>query len=234
MSTAGARPPLVHIGLTKGALTWHFRCGGAFASGRRDGPRKVEANRELEQFLRGVATRAFRIARLSLRQDADAFDAVQADQIRRYALAENLKRQALDTRSLEEAWRKVPQQERTNRRVAAAAAQCFISLGGCLKAHLIIEEALAEEWDSELVALYAECDGGDTVSRIERAEAWLKNHPDDGTLLFTWIFSKAQGGAGTWSLYGSDGASSTLYNSGTYTLSGQAASKAGTKDVTAR
>ena len=61
----------------------------------------------------------------------NAFDAVQADQIRRYALAENLKRQALDSRSLEEAWRKVPQQERTNRRVAAAAAQCFISLGGC-------------------------------------------------------------------------------------------------------
>ena len=115
----------------------------------------------------------------------DAFDTVQADQIRRYALAENLKRQALDTRSLEEAWRKVPQQEKTNRRVAAAAAQCFISLGGCLKAHLIIEETLAEEWDSELVALYAECDGGDTVSRIERAEAWLKNHTDDGTLLLT-------------------------------------------------
>jgi len=115
----------------------------------------------------------------------DAFDAVQADQIRRYALAENLKRQALDTRTLEEAWRKVPQQERTNRRVAAAAAQCFISLGGCLKAHLIIEEALAEEWDSELVVLYAECDGGDSVARIERAEAWLKKHPDDATLLLT-------------------------------------------------
>ncbi len=115
----------------------------------------------------------------------DAFDAVQADQIRRYALAENLKRHALDTRSLEEAWRKVPQQEKTNRRVAAAAAQCFTSLGGCLKAHLIIEEALAEEWDSELVALYAECDGGDTVARIERAEAWLKKHPDDATLLLT-------------------------------------------------
>lgn len=115
----------------------------------------------------------------------DAFDAVQADQIRRYALAENLKRQARDSRSLEEAWRKVPQQERTNRRVAAAAAQCFISFGGCLEAHLIIEEALAEEWDSELVALYAECDGGDTVARIERAEAWLKTHPDDAALLLT-------------------------------------------------
>ncbi len=114
-----------------------------------------------------------------------AFETVQADQIRRYALAENLKRQALDSRSLEDAWRKVPAQEKTNRRVATAAAQCFIALGGCLKAHLIIEEALAQEWDSELVGLYAECDGGDTVARIERAESWLKQHPDDGMLLLT-------------------------------------------------
>jgi HemY protein len=113
------------------------------------------------------------------------FDATQAGQIRRYALAEDLKRKALDTRALEEAWRKVPQEERTNRRVAAAAAQCFISLGGCTRAHGIIEAALAAEWDTELVSLYAECDGGDTVARIERAEGWLKQHPEDAALLLT-------------------------------------------------
>jgi HemY protein len=115
----------------------------------------------------------------------DVFDAVQAGHIRHYALAEHVKRQALDTRILEDAWRKVPQQERKNRRVAAAAAQSFISLGGCAQAHQIIEEALAEEWDSELVALYAECDGGDTLARIERAESWLRTHADDATLLLT-------------------------------------------------
>jgi HemY protein len=115
----------------------------------------------------------------------NVFDAVQAEQVRHYALAENLKRKALDSRALEDAWRKVPAQDKTSRRVAMAAAQCFISLGGCVKAHGIVEEALAQEWDSELVGLYAECDGGDTVARIERAEAWLKQHPDDATLLLT-------------------------------------------------
>ena len=79
----------------------------------------------------------------------------------------------------------VPQEDRTNRRVAAAAAQCFIALGGCARAHGIIEEALAAEWDTELVGLYAECDGGDTVARIERAEGWLKQHPEDAVLLLT-------------------------------------------------
>ena len=113
------------------------------------------------------------------------FDATQAGQIRHYALAEDLKRKALDTRALEEAWRKVPQEERTNRRVAVAAAQCFIALGGCARAHGIIEAALAAEWDTELVGLYAECDGGDTVARIERAEGWLKQHAEDATLLLT-------------------------------------------------
>jgi HemY protein len=124
------------------------------------------------------------------------FDATQAEQIRRYALAEDLKRKALDSGALEEAWRKVPQEDRVSRRVAAAAAQCFIALGGCARAHRIIEEALAAEWDAELVGLYAECDGADTVPRIERAEAWLKQHPDDATLLLT--LGKLCAQAGLW------------------------------------
>ena len=113
------------------------------------------------------------------------FDPTQARQVRRYALAEALKRKALDTRALEDAWRKVPQEDRVNHRVAAAAAQCFIALGGCARAHGIVEEALAAEWDTELVGLYAECDGGDTLARIERAEGWLRQHREDAALLLT-------------------------------------------------
>ena len=39
--------------------------------------------------------------------------------------------------------------------------------------------------DSEIVALYAECDGGDALRRIERAESWLKSYPRDAVLLLT-------------------------------------------------
>ena len=115
----------------------------------------------------------------------NAFEATQAERLRRVALAENLKRKSLDTRTLEEAWSRVSAAERADRRIAAAAAQCFIALGGCDKAHRIIEDALQADWDSELIGLYAECEGGDTVKRIERAEAWLKRHPDDAALLLT-------------------------------------------------
>lgn len=115
----------------------------------------------------------------------NVFDATQAAQVRRSALAENLKRKALDRRALEEAWEQVPAGDRRDRRVATAAAHAFIALGGCDKAHRIIEEALEAEWESDLVNLYAECEGGDVVKRIERAEGWLKQHPSDAALLLT-------------------------------------------------
>jgi len=113
------------------------------------------------------------------------FDAEQAEQIRVRAQVENLKRKALDGRALAEAWHKVPPRQRKDTRVAAAAAQCFIALGACAKAHEIIEQSLAENWDSALVGLYAECENGDTLRRIERAETWLQGQPRDAVLLLT-------------------------------------------------
>lgn len=115
----------------------------------------------------------------------NVFDATQAGEVRRHALVESLKRKTLDADALEEAWGRVGASERKERRIAAAAAQCFIALGGCERAHGIIEEALEAGWDSDLVALYAECGGGDALRRIERAEGWLKRHPDDAALLLT-------------------------------------------------
>jgi HemY protein len=61
----------------------------------------------------------------------------------------------------------------------------FHRAGWLRQAHRIIEQALDANWDSELVGLYAECDGGDTVARIERAEVWLRAHPRDAALLLT-------------------------------------------------
>ena len=124
------------------------------------------------------------------------FDPAQADQMRRYALAENLKRKATDARALADAWDKVPAAERGERRVALAAARGFIALGSCDRAHRIIEQAVGANWDSELVGLYAECEGNDTVRRIERAEEWLVSHPRDAVLLLT--LGRLCAGQGLW------------------------------------
>jgi HemY protein len=115
----------------------------------------------------------------------NAFDTGQAEQIRRHALAESLKRKLLDSHALEDAWNRMAAADRSDRRVAAAAAQCFIALGGSEQAHRIIEQALEAEWDGELVRLYAESGAGNAVARIERAETWLRSHPRDAALLLT-------------------------------------------------
>jgi len=111
------------------------------------------------------------------------FDAAQAGQLRSYAYTENLQRQALDRRALEECWQKIPAREKRDAKVAAAAAQCFAALGDCAQANQIIEQALEAEWNSDLVALYADCAGLDAVRQIERAEYWLKANPRDAVLL---------------------------------------------------
>jgi HemY protein len=110
-------------------------------------------------------------------------DPAVLEQLRRYALTENLKRKALDARSLREYWDKLPTADRQDTRVAAAAAQCFIALGGCSEAHGIIEESLAKTWDSTLLPLYVECLPRDARKHLERAEEWLKQHPGDPVLL---------------------------------------------------
>jgi HemY protein len=113
----------------------------------------------------------------------NVFDATHAAQVRRHALVEQLRRSASEAGALEAAWEKIAAADRTDRRVAAAAAQGFIALNLCDRARRILEDALESEWDSDLVSLYAECEGGDTVKRIERAEDWLKAHPRDAGLL---------------------------------------------------
>jgi HemY protein len=111
------------------------------------------------------------------------YDATQAGQLRRFAHAENLKRKGLDKRALEECWQKIPSDQKRDAKIAAAAAQCFMTLGSCVQANQIIEQALESEWDSDLVALYAECVSPEVIRQIERAEKWLTRNPRDAVLL---------------------------------------------------
>ena len=113
------------------------------------------------------------------------FDAEQAAKLRTHAIAESVRRKALDTHALDEAWRKVPDSQKRETPVAVAAAQCYIAAGRRGEAQQVIEQSLEQTWESELVALYAECAGADSVKQIERAEAWLEEHPGDAALLLT-------------------------------------------------
>lgn len=111
------------------------------------------------------------------------FDAAQGGKLRTHALAESLKRKGADAAALDEAWKKIPEVHKRETPVATAAAQCYIALGRNADAQAIIEASLESAWASELVALYPDTSGRDTVRRIERAERWLERQPGDAALL---------------------------------------------------
>lgn len=113
----------------------------------------------------------------------DVFSGERADAERRHAYSQWIERKAADADLLKEVWRRVPERYRKDTAVAAAAASAFHAFGLCAEAQAIIERSLDVEWDSGLVNLYGECGAPETVRQIERAERWLKDHRQDGSLL---------------------------------------------------
>jgi HemY protein len=111
------------------------------------------------------------------------FDPVVTSQLRRTATAESLKRKALDAKQLRDAWDRLAADLKRDAMVARVGAECFASLGGCADAHRIIEAALEEQWDSQLIAVYPDCPADDTREQIQHAERWLHAHRRDAALL---------------------------------------------------
>ncbi len=112
-----------------------------------------------------------------------ALSVEQATPLRLRAQREVLRSLSLDAGALAAYWREIPEAERHAARLAAEAARLLIAAGDCQNAQRIVEDALDEEWDSTLVAVYAECQGGDVLGRIAQAEGWLKQQPRDAQLL---------------------------------------------------
>lgn len=115
----------------------------------------------------------------------EAIDPLQAAQQKIGAHQENLRRKRHDLASLREYWQKIPDADKTNGKIARAAAQGFLAFGECQAAMDAITASLESEWDSDVVRLYGECLGKDVLKQIERAENWLKRHPGDAALLET-------------------------------------------------
>lgn len=112
-----------------------------------------------------------------------ALSAEQAAPLRMRAYQEMLRAQSLDAGALLAYWKEIPAKERHVARLVAEAARLLIAADDCQNAQRIIEDALNEEWESSLLAVYAECRKGDVLGRIAQAEDWLKRQPRDAELL---------------------------------------------------
>lgn len=111
------------------------------------------------------------------------YDRNMLQQIRRHAYVENIRDKAIDLETLRTYWTRLPTEYKCDPRIAATAAQSFLSLRSCEDAHKVVEVALANEWDSDLVIYYSECLGSSVKKQLEQAEKWLKEHPQDPVLL---------------------------------------------------
>jgi HemY protein len=125
------------------------------------------------------------LALIPLLEKRKVFERPVVAQLRRQAVTEQMRHKALDRKTLREYWDKLADAEKIEPRIAAAAAACFVELGGCEDAGRIIEQSVDKVWDATLIALYSDCLEGDVRQRLERAEQWLKSHPKDAVLLLT-------------------------------------------------
>ena len=157
------------------------------------GPRHIATSRMLLRAERGAGDWD-EVLRLSTQlAKRDAIAPALAEEYKVQATVELLRRASADASTLERRWRSVPDADRTQPRIAAAAAQQATKLGRAAMARQIIESALDAEWSPQLVALYGELPerlGGEALqlearSRIERAERWLLEHERDAQLLAT-------------------------------------------------
>jgi HemY protein len=113
----------------------------------------------------------------------NALDMNLIRQWRRHAHLEGFKSRTQDPQALKEYWQNISPLDKKDSKLAAAAAHAYATFSDCGAAHQIIEQSLDDHWDSELAELYGECVENDAIRQIERAEAWLKSHPNDASLL---------------------------------------------------
>ena len=113
----------------------------------------------------------------------DAISPALHGEYKSQALTELINAVSSDPARLEARWRKLSSRDQCIPRVAAAAARHAGVGGRTGLAREIIEKVLAQDWNPMLVDLYGVSVADDVRMRIEKAEHWLLEHPQDSRLL---------------------------------------------------
>ncbi|MBS26280.1 MAG: hypothetical protein CMQ26_04295 [Gammaproteobacteria bacterium] len=79
-------------------------------------------------------------------------------------------------------WRKVPNRLRTDEELIIVYASNLIRLGANRDALKVIEKALANKWNDQLVCFYGEKDFKENSHQLATAERWLKTVKDSSVL----------------------------------------------------
>ena len=111
-----------------------------------------------------------------------AIDVTVAAQLRQQAWLEKIRQQD-GLAGLTACLKNIPTDLKRRSRIAAAAARALSEHGGCSLAQQLLADSLNAQWDSDLVALYGDCQLDEGAAQIEQAEKWLNQHKDDAGLL---------------------------------------------------
>lgn len=114
----------------------------------------------------------------------DAIHPAAARQIKVLAYRALLSGRTSDGYGLIAFWQDVPQSDRRLPEVAQAAARAFNAADLGYQARVVLETALAQDWNSTLIAEYGACAEENSTAQIDRAERWLVGHPDDPHLKY--------------------------------------------------
>ena len=155
-------------------------------------PHNVQVLRQLQRLYqqRGDWSAVIRLLP-ELRKDK-VLSAAELAELERRAWGENLslaaRREQDDQtaqQSLERAWQQLTSAQRQEPQLVLAYAEQLRQLGAESDAEKVLRTALQREYDSHLARLYGLVRGGDPARQLQTAEGWLKQHPDDPSLLLT-------------------------------------------------
>lgn len=115
----------------------------------------------------------------------DGMESWQAREIRHQAHQHLIERHGKDLNTLMAYWKKVPDDDKLNARIASMAADAFIALNAGNQAQEVLEMSLTKTWDSELAGKLGDCSSTNPHKQLQQAEHWLLSHEQDANLLLS-------------------------------------------------
>lgn len=108
---------------------------------------------------------------------------VPADELSQLQLVAWRSLLATTSESPEQVWQRVPKDLKRSSGLIGQYAQTLAAAGPSDEAEAAIRAGLQHAWDEELVALYGQIEADDAERQLKYAEGWLKERPNDPTLL---------------------------------------------------
>ncbi|AKA21674.1 heme biosynthesis protein HemY [Pseudomonas chlororaphis] len=155
-------------------------------------PHSVQVLRQLQRLhqQRGDWSAVIRLLP-ELRKDK-VLPASELAELERRAWGENLTLAAhreengtVGLQSLNRAWQQLTAAQRQEPQLVLAYAEQLRQLGAEAEAEEVLRAALKRKYDSHLARLYGLLRGSDPARQLQFAEQWLKDHPNDPSLLLT-------------------------------------------------